>query len=97
MLIAVPRVGEREKAMDSFLAFAVVATAIIASMGLAMWMEWYCLRWLMRMMPGQPGAGRARSTAAAVKENEEAEFAEIEPELADAELVAAPVRARGMR
>ena len=96
MLIAVPRVGERETAMDSFLAFAVVGSAIIASMGLAMWMEWYCLRWLMRMMPGQPGARTARSSAAAVHENEAAEFAEIEPELADAEL-AAPVRATGLR
>ena len=82
--------------MDSFLAFAVVGTAIIASMGLAMWMEWYCLRWLMRMMPGHPGAGTAQSTAAAVNGNEAAEFAEIEPELARAEL-AAPMGARGGR
>jgi len=97
MLIAVSRVGEREKAMDSFFAFAVVGTAIIASMGLAMWMEWYCLRWLMRIMPGPPGAGTAQSTAAAVNGNEAAEFAEIEPELARAELVAAPVGSSGVR
>jgi len=42
--------------MDSFIGFAGVGGAIIASMGLAMWMEWYCLRWLMRIMPGKAGA-----------------------------------------
>ena len=39
--------------MDSFIGFAGIGSAIIASMGLAMWMEWYCLRWLMRLMPGR--------------------------------------------
>jgi hypothetical protein len=73
--------------MDSFIGFAGIGTAIIASMGLAMWMEWYCLRWLMRLMPGQAGAGQHPS--AALNEAIEAEFAAIEPELAEAKLVAA--------
>jgi hypothetical protein len=78
--------------MDSFMGFAEVGTAVIASMGLAMWMEWYCLRWLLRVMPGQAGAGQG--AAAEMNENEEAEFAVIEPELAEAELAAAgPARA----
>lgn len=38
--------------MEHFIEFAEIAGAILASMGLAMWMEWYCLRWLMRLMPG---------------------------------------------
>jgi hypothetical protein len=38
--------------MEHFIEFAEVTGAILASMGLAMWMEWYCLRWLMRLMPG---------------------------------------------
>jgi hypothetical protein len=38
--------------MEHIFEFAVVAGAILVSMGLAMWMEWYCLRWLMRLMPG---------------------------------------------
>lgn len=73
--------------MDSFIGFAGVGTAIIASMGLAMWMEWYCLRWLMRLMPGQ--AGEAQRASAALNESEEAEFTAIEPELAEAKSVAA--------
>jgi hypothetical protein len=76
--------------MDSFLAFAGVGTAIIASMGLAMWMEWYCLRWLMRLMPGN--AGEARRASAGLNESEEAELAAIESESADAELVVAPAK-----
>jgi hypothetical protein len=42
--------------MSSFIGFAGVAGAIVASMGLAMWLEWFCLRWLMRIMPGRLGA-----------------------------------------
>ncbi|HYL46210.1 MAG TPA: hypothetical protein VEU52_04230 [Candidatus Limnocylindrales bacterium] len=38
--------------MEHFIEFAEVTGAILVSMGLAMWMEWYCLRWLMRLMPG---------------------------------------------
>lgn len=38
--------------MDNVIGFAGVAGAIVASMGLAMWLEWNCLRWLMRLMPG---------------------------------------------
>ena len=71
--------------MDSFIGFAAVGSAIIASMGLAMWMEWYCLRWLMRLMPGQAGQG----PSAAMNESEETEFAAIKPEQVEAELVAA--------
>jgi hypothetical protein len=73
--------------MESFLGFAGVGTAIIASMGLAMWMEWYCLRWLMRLMPGE--AREAQRASAASKENEEAKFRAIEGKSAEAKFVAA--------
>jgi len=46
--------------MDNFLGFIAVASAIIASMGLAMWLEWCCLSWLMRLMP----RGQAEEAAA---------------------------------
>jgi hypothetical protein len=73
--------------MDSFIGFAGIGTAIIASVGLAMWMEWYCLRWLMRLMPGQAGAEQRSSVASSVRER--VEFAAIEPELAVADLAGA--------
>ena len=73
--------------MESFIGFAEIGTAIIASMGLAMWMEWYCLRWLMRLMPGQAGAAQRASVA--LSESEDAESSAIEPELRESELVAA--------
>jgi hypothetical protein len=38
--------------MEHIFEFAVVAGALLVSMGLSMWMEWYCLRWLMKLMPG---------------------------------------------
>ncbi|MGH9713931.1 MAG: hypothetical protein ACRD5M_11605 [Candidatus Acidiferrales bacterium] len=77
--------------MDSFIGFAGIGGAIIASMGLAMWMEWYCLRWLMRLMPGQAGIVRAQSADETV--GAEVEFSSIEPEQANAELVAASTEA----
>jgi hypothetical protein len=79
--------------MDSFLGFAGIGTAIIASMGLAMWMEWYCLRWLMRVMPGQAGAGQ-RATLV-LHEAKEVEFAVNEAEPGGSELVAATPRKSG--
>ena len=39
--------------MDSFIAFAEVVGAIIAAMGLAMWLEWLTLNGLLHLMPGQ--------------------------------------------
>jgi hypothetical protein len=45
--------------MEHFIEFAEITGAILASMGLAMWMEWYCLRWLMRLMPGTSLAAAA--------------------------------------
>lgn len=45
--------------MEHFIEFAEVTGAILASMGLAMWMEWYCLRWLMRLMPAESFATAA--------------------------------------
>lgn len=62
--------------MDQFnglIGFAGVGAAIIASMGLAMWMEWYCLRLLMRLMPGRMKAMQA-TAAMNVTEAEEASF-----------------------
>jgi hypothetical protein len=78
--------------MDSFIGFAGIGSAIIASMGLAMWMEWYCLRWLMRLMPGRAGIVQAESDAE--NASAEAEFTAIEPKLADAEMAAASAVAR---
>ena len=77
--------------MDSFIGFAGIGTAVIASMGLAMWMEWYCLRWLMRLMPGQARAAQKNPTA--LNTSEEAEFTVIEPEDAEVEMArAAPAK-----
>jgi hypothetical protein len=41
--------------MDFVIDFVGVAGAIVASMGLALWIEWVSLRELMRLMPGRPG------------------------------------------
>jgi len=66
-------------------------------MGLAMWMEWCCLNWLMRVMPGRAGAARPNSEA--LETDEQLETAAVAavataPELADAKLpVAAPAKA----
>lgn len=40
--------------MDYVLDFAGVAGAIVASMGLALWIEWLSLRGLMLLMPTRP-------------------------------------------
>jgi hypothetical protein len=55
-------------AMEYIIDFAGVAGAIVASMGLALWIEWVSLRGLMRLMPArqvnsgnagiQPASGR---------------------------------------
>jgi hypothetical protein len=73
--------------MDSFIGFAGIGTAVIASMGLAMWMEWYCLRWLMRLLPEQTRAAQKNPTA--LNPREEAEFTMIEPEEAEVEMARA--------
>lgn len=60
--------------MEHFIEFAEIIGAILASMGLAMWMEWYCLRWLMRLMPGTSvaaagdGAAELRAAESASEE-----------------------------
>ena len=41
--------------MDFVIDFAGVAGAIVASMGLALWIEWVSLRGLMRLMPARRG------------------------------------------
>ena len=51
-----------EKNMENSLGFMAVAGAIIASMGLAMWLEWCCLSWLMRLMPGRQATGAVGDT-----------------------------------
>jgi len=70
--------------MDSFIGVAGVGGAIIASIGLAMWLEWFCLRWLMRVMPGRLGV--AQPSMAEAESREEFESlattkAQVEPEL----------------
>jgi hypothetical protein len=55
--------------MDSFIAFAEVVGAIIAAMGLAMWLEWLTLNGLLHLMPGQgaphPSASKQDESRAA--------------------------------
>jgi hypothetical protein len=61
---------------NGFIGFAGVGGAIIASMGLAMWMEWYCLRLLMRLMPGRM---KAMQSVAAMNATE-ADEASLDPD-----------------
>jgi hypothetical protein len=49
----------REAAMENFIAFAEITSAIIAAIGLALGLEWLSLNWLMRMMPQRHGRGPA--------------------------------------
>jgi len=44
-----------EAAMENFIAFAEITSAIIAAIGLALGLEWLSLNWLMRMMPQRHG------------------------------------------
>ena len=74
--------------MNSFIEFAGVGGAIIASMGLAMWMEWCCLSWLMRVMPGRAGAPQPNSEAMVT--DEQLEAVATAPEPAVAKLPVAP-------
>lgn len=74
--------------MNSFIGFAGVGTAIIASMGLAMWLEWFCLRWLMRVMPGR--AGIPESSQAALSATEKIETEAAGPKQAEPEMVVVP-------
>jgi len=46
--------------MEYVLDFAGVAGAIVASMGLALWIEWLSLRGLMLLMPARPEQRRER-------------------------------------
>lgn len=39
--------------MASITAFAEIAGAVVASVGLALGLEWISLNWLMRAMPGR--------------------------------------------
>jgi hypothetical protein len=44
--------GRKENsAMENFIEFAGIASAIVASMGLAMGLEWLTLNGLLRLMP----------------------------------------------
>jgi len=86
--------------MNDFIGFAGVASAIIASMGLAMWMEWYCLSWLMRVMPGKLGEPQAGMAATETNTELSPVAAAPEPKQAEAEVAAAaavPAAARSMR
>ena len=50
--------------MKNVIDFAGLAVAIVASMGLALWMEWLSLRGLMLLMPARnrdAGGTRVRS------------------------------------
>jgi hypothetical protein len=74
--------------MNNFIGFAGVGSAIIASMGLAMWLEWFCLRWLMRVMPGKMGI--PQPGVAAVSTSEEIEPAASATKQAEPEMRVAP-------
>ncbi|MGA8223103.1 MAG: hypothetical protein WB780_15750 [Candidatus Acidiferrales bacterium] len=76
--------------MNNFIGFAGVGSAIIASMGLAMWLEWFCLSWLMRVMPGREGIHTASATAVSASGEIAAEA--IEPKQAEPEMAVAPPR-----
>lgn len=43
--------------MTSIAAFAEIAGAVVASVGLALGLEWISLNWLMRAMPGRSRTG----------------------------------------
>ena len=45
--------------MNGFLEYAAFASAIIASIGLALGLEWIGLNGLFRLMPGRHGQGQA--------------------------------------
>jgi hypothetical protein len=75
--------------MSNFIGFAGVGSAIIASMGLAMWLEWFCLSWLMRVMPGR--ARNPLPNLSATGAGEETERDTAEPKLPELEkAMAAP-------
>jgi len=74
--------------MNNFIGFAGVGSAIIASMGLAMWLEWFCLRWLMRVMPGK--MGMPQSDLAAMSASEEIEPVESATKQAEPKTTMAP-------
>jgi hypothetical protein len=78
---------------NGFIGFAGVGGAIIVSMGLAMWMEWYCLRLLMRLMPGRMKALQAASTMNVT----EADEASLDADRAATEMDAARAPARPAR
>jgi hypothetical protein len=46
-----------EAAMENFITFAEISSAIIAAIGLALGLEWLSLHWFMRMMPQRHGRG----------------------------------------
>ncbi|MFY9753493.1 MAG: hypothetical protein WAJ92_12685 [Candidatus Acidiferrales bacterium] len=51
--------------MQEFIGFTGIASAILASVGLALALEWLSLRGLMRLMPGiAPGLATSESLSA---------------------------------
>jgi hypothetical protein len=76
--------------MSNFIGFAGVASAIIASMGLAMWLEWLCLSWLMRVMPGRAGIPSASAAAGSTEEEIDAEAGEGKQSAAEMAAAQAP-------
>ncbi|MGB6979122.1 MAG: hypothetical protein WBD66_07945, partial [Candidatus Acidiferrales bacterium] len=60
------RIRQREEAaMQEFIGFTGIASAILASVGLALALEWLSLRGLMRLMPGiAPGLATSESLSA---------------------------------
>lgn len=46
--------------MNGFLAFAEITAAILASLGIALALEWYGLNGLMRLLPGRRSASGDR-------------------------------------
>jgi hypothetical protein len=76
--------------MNNFIGFAGVGSAIIASMGLAMWLEWFCLSWLMRVMPGKAGIQSAGAAAVRTEEGIDAEAGEGKQSAAEMAAAKAP-------
>ena len=46
-----------EAAMENFITFAEISSAIITAIGLALGLEWLSLHWFMRVMPQRHGRG----------------------------------------
>jgi hypothetical protein len=57
LLLLALTAAAREAAMENFITFAEITSAIIAAIGLALGLEWLSLHWFMRVMLQRHGRG----------------------------------------